>query len=350
MKVKKSVLMVAPRYRPAIGGVEKHIEKLVERIEKKGMQVTILTKSHQRDLKIQEIVGTTRILRIPFGWDRNPFLVYFWMVYNRQQFMKFNIVHCHDPMPLLQWYLPLRILYRNRPLYATYHGYERDPVPIVFKILRKVANIFVKASMCIGHFIPKIYNMTCNHVTIGAVERTKEYQTERNGIVYIGRIEEDTGILQFIEALAILKKEYGKSSKFIVIGSGSQSASVEELARKHGVDIHLEGISDDPLPLMAKCEICLAAGYLGILEAMSLGLPVIGFARSPLRSEYLKAIIKEGGPISIQTSPEGIAKAIASTLQNPVLAHDIATKGREFAAKFTWDRLVRSYIQLWTSN
>ncbi len=27
--------MVAPRYKPAIGGVEKHIEKIVERIEKK---------------------------------------------------------------------------------------------------------------------------------------------------------------------------------------------------------------------------------------------------------------------------------------------------------------------------
>ena len=151
--------MVAPRYRPAIGGVEKHLEKLCEGIERIGMQVTILTKSHKSDLKNQEVVGTTRIIRIPFGWDRNPFLVYIWMVLNRKQFSKFNIVHCHDPMPLLQWYLPLRILYRHRPMFATFHGYERDPVPIVFKILRKIAIFFVKASICIGHFIPRIYNI-----------------------------------------------------------------------------------------------------------------------------------------------------------------------------------------------
>ena len=77
MKNRTSVLMVAPRYRPAIGGVEKHIEQVIERLAKLGMKITVLTKSHKSDLKNQEETKGVRILRMPFGWDRNPFLIYF---------------------------------------------------------------------------------------------------------------------------------------------------------------------------------------------------------------------------------------------------------------------------------
>lgn len=68
-----------------------------------------------------------------------------------------------------------------------------------------------------------------------------------------------------------------------------------------------------------------------MFEAMSLGLPVFGIAKSSLRVAYLRGILEDGGPISIQTIPEGIAKEIARLVDNPQLAQIISIRGHEFA-------------------
>ena len=85
-----------------------------------------------------------------------------------------------------------------------------------------------------------------------------------------------------------------------------------------------------------------------VVSPRPLGLPVIGLAQSQLRSEYLKAVIKEGGPISIQTTPQGVAQAIAKVLMNPEMMSDLARRGKDFATKFSWKKLVEKYINLWS--
>ena len=121
-----------------------------------------------------------------------------------------------------------------------------------------------------------------------------------------------------------------------------------EMAASLGVNVKFLGIVDNPIESMNSKQICLAAGYLSILEAMSLGVPVIGIARSSLRAAYLKGILKDGGPISIQTTAEGLAKEIARLIESPQLAQNISVRGRRFAESMSWNRMVRAYLDLWT--
>ena len=348
MRVPKRVLFVSHRYKPALGGVEKHVGRVIKELSGFGVEIMILTSSHTPGLSRQEQERNVRILRLPFGWDRNAPLVYLWMIANRHEFKGFYVVHIHDTLPLLLWYLPLLVMDSATPVYATFHGFERDPVPVIFKLLRKIARRLVRGAICIGHFIPETYGVDCDVILTGATDCVNLVEQSRNGAVFVGRLEQDTGLLGYIEAIAILKVMYGIEMPLTLCGEGSLQREASNLAMSRGISMEQRGLVSNPQAVMNSNQICLAAGYLSILEAMSLGLPVIGIAGSPLKAAYLKGVLKDGGPISIQTTPEGVAREIARIINDPQLAARISERGKRFASKMSWDRMTRAYLDLWT--
>ena len=58
--------MVVPRYKPAIGGIEKHVERVTGRLKQLGIDITILTASHKAGLAERE-EGNPEIVRMPVG-------------------------------------------------------------------------------------------------------------------------------------------------------------------------------------------------------------------------------------------------------------------------------------------
>jgi glycosyltransferase involved in cell wall biosynthesis len=270
------------------------------------------------------------------------------MIANRSKFRGFHVVHMHDTLPFLLWYLPLLVMDSATPVYATFHGFERDPVPVIFKLLRKIARRLVSRSICIGHFIPETYGVDCNVILTGATDCVDLVEQPRNGAVFVGRLEQDTGLLEYIKAIAILEETHGIEMPLTLCGTGSLQKEASDLAVSKGIAVEQLGLVSNPQAVMNCNQICMAAGYLSILEAMSLGLPVIGIARSQLKAAYLKGVLKDGGPISIQTTPEGVAREIARIINNPRLAARISQSGKQFASKMTWNRMTRAYLDLWT--
>ena len=342
--------MIAQRYRPSIGGVERHLEAISKHLTQKGLKVTVLTSSHLRGLPRLESEDGVEVVRIPFGWDRNPTLVYLWVLKNRKILSNYNIVHVHDPLPLFLWYLPLLVMNYATPVHATFHGFERDPVPAIFKLLRRIARWLVSGAICIGHFIPEIYGVNCDVILTGATSCVDLVEQPRNGAVYVGRLEQDTGLLEYIKAIAILKEMHGIEMPLTLCGKGGLQREASNLAMSKGVAMEQMGLVSNPQTVMNSNQLCLAAGYLSILEAMSLGLPVIGIAGSSLKAAYLKGVLKDGGPISIQTTPEGVAREIARIIKDPHLAARISERGKRFASKMSWVRMTRAYLDLWTGG
>jgi len=344
--VAKRVLMISARYKPSIGGVERHIEGIAPRLASKGIKVTVLTTSHETGLSRTESNEVVDVIRVPFRWDLNPILVCMWVMANRRKFLQYDILHAHDIIPLL-WILPLKMVCPSKPLYVTFHGYEKDPVPMRFMLLRRIAVKLVRACLCIGQFIHELYGTKCDETSLGAVDLNRLSPQPRKGLVFVGRIEPDTGIMDYVEALDVLKTEHGLAMELKVCGSGSMRKDLAELADARGLQVTFLGPISRPTDIVNGCSICLAAGYLSILEAMALGLPVVGAAKTPLRSQYLGAVLKEGGPISVQRTPQGIAREVAVLTKNPELYSRVSKEGVAFATSMTWDNLVRKYLRLW---
>ncbi len=87
---------------------------------------------------------------------------------------------------------------------------------------------------------------------------------------------------------------------------------------------------------------------LNCWSPVRVGVPVIALAQTELKWSYYLSMRDAGGPISIQTTPEGAAREINRLLTNPRFYHYISTKGKKFASILTWERMTLEYLALWT--
>ena len=136
----KSVLMVTPSYWPAVGGVETHVKHVIAKLSSRGYRFTVLTSNHTGKLPEDEIADNVRILRMPRYKKWQVYRTFRWMLEKRELLHSHDIIHVHGVTPFVLWYLPLRLIYYSKPVFCTYHGFERDPVPQYFKLLRKFTN------------------------------------------------------------------------------------------------------------------------------------------------------------------------------------------------------------------
>jgi glycosyltransferase involved in cell wall biosynthesis len=231
----------------------------------------------------------------------------------------------------------------------TFHGYEQDPVSMLWRVIRHLASKIAKGSLCIGKFIEDVYGIECDRLSIGAVQKMEKQLPESSGLIYVGRVEPDTGIMSYVEALQILRRKYNLTVPLTVCGEGSLSEDIRRIAQHSGLDITLKGLVDNPAEYIDGSLASLSAGYLSILESMMMGVPVIGMARTYLRHRYLLAVRDAGGPISIQTSASGIADEILRLYRDDSLQENLSHRSRRFAEKQSWERLADLYVKMWTT-
>jgi glycosyltransferase involved in cell wall biosynthesis len=101
----------------------------------------------------------------------------------------------------------------------------------------------------------------------------------KNSIVFVGRLEKDTGVLLFLD---YLKKN--KDYKVDFVGDGP----LKKLCRKYG---KVWGFMD-PIPFLKKAGICVPGGYLSYIEAKKYKCKILTFADNPLKEDYWKDIKK----------------------------------------------------------
>jgi len=344
------ILMMAQRYKPYIGGVEKHIEMISDTLVDSGCEISVLTPRFDHKLPEIERIGATEIIRFPKGIERNPLKLLRWFISKKKMLSKFQIIHCHDFIPILFWATPFRLVLPSRPIFATFHGYEDDPVPAHFKYIRKVAERLVRNSLCIGSFIEGVYGTNCFATPIGAVAQSKRKASGKHHAIYVGRLEPDTAILGYIDAIASTADVYGLELKLTVCGDGSLRKELEQVCLDKGISAKFLGGIPDPTPYYLTADVALAGGFLSILEAMSYGLPVIAHSGTTLKNQYYKSVRILGGNISIQTTASGVAIEISRLLNSKTLYNQLSKQAAEFAEKNNWIRLADLYLKLWSSS
>ena len=98
-------------------------------------------------------------------------------------------------------------------------------------------------------------------------------------IVFIGRLEEDTGVLKFLDWL---DKNGGYRVDFC--GDGLLRKECEKYGKVHGFC--------DPKPFLKKAKICVPGGYLSFIEARQMGCKIKVFTNNILKKDYWSEIEK----------------------------------------------------------
>ncbi|HUC94643.1 MAG TPA: glycosyltransferase family 4 protein [Candidatus Saccharimonadales bacterium] len=289
-----NILFITRLYYPHIGGVEKHVQEVKESFMKRGLKVKVISEEN---------------IKYPHFKFLGLVNIWFWLFKNRNLIDRSDVVHVHD---VFIWYLPFRFIYPHKKVFTTFHGWEqRWPIPWINIVQKKIASKLSSGAICVGEYVEKYYGIKADRIVYGGVNNVLNNKfkklREKFNTIFIGRLSEDTGLLQFLDWLK-------DNPKYEVefCGDGPLRKECEKYGTVHGFT--------DPIPFYKKSEYCVPGGYLAALEALSYGCKLKLFWNNKIKEDYWKM------------SPFYQLKG--DELKN-------------WAKKQTWDKLADEYLDLY---
>ncbi|MCL4354078.1 glycosyltransferase family 4 protein [Patescibacteria group bacterium] len=354
------IVFLTRLFYPHIGGVEKHVWKISKELVEKGHEVIVITetplKSHsntkQSSSPSAKLMGETsgiKIFQINQGKDNwfKKFRIWSQLLAHRDIIEFSDVVHCHD---VFYWYLPFKLIFPFKKVFTTFHGYEGNNIPTKKAIFsHKLAEKLSNGNICIGDFFDKWYGTNPTIISYGAVEikdrqlSTLKPEKIRNAL-FIGRLEEETGIMEYLRALEILKTK-GHKINLTVLGDGSQMKRSNAFAIRHRLSVDFKGFVKDVEKYLKNTDIVFVSRYLGILEALGSKKIVFAIYNNGIKKDYL-----ETAEFSKYIYISSNSQSLANDIEHAILNKDYQKKiedGFNWVKTQTWDLMCRNYLRLW---
>jgi glycosyltransferase involved in cell wall biosynthesis len=342
------ILFLSRRFSPDIGGVEKHVLQLNKVLIKKGHTVTVIAEVSSNDTAAvkrgdkMKIEGAD-VYKINGGKNNwfKKFRIWFEMWQLRNLIRETDVVHCHD---VFFWYLPFRFLFPEKPVYMTFHGYESFPISKKAILVRKLSEKLTWGNICIGDFIKKWYGTKPTFVSYGAVNLPKNVshkEVKNESALFIGRLDDQTGILTYADAAEKVKKKIPNFELF-VLGDVEYKNLLKGKAK-------LGGFQNNPERYFTTYHFAFVSRYLAILEAMAAKRLVFAVYDNPVKEDYLK-MAPYAKNIIITNSSEALQKKIMFYLQNPKEEKKLVDSAYSWVKEQSWERMGHIYLSLWKSK
>lgn len=362
------ILFFTQSFYPNIGGVEKHVEEVSKVLMKKGNKVTVVSEqifngniekipNYQKicksDINRSNNKNTDKSASIPYFKYKNIEVIYlnfgkngwfkkfriWWQLWkNRSLIYNSDLIHCHD---VFIWYLPFRLIFYNKPVFTTFHGYESYPIRKRAIIVRKISENLSWGNICIGDFIKKWYRTNPTYVSYGAVRIKGQESKVKNqrSAIFIGRLDEQTGVLTYKDAVKIIKKNIA-DFKLTVIGDGKFKSKIK------GRGLSILGFKDDPILYLGSHRFAFVSRYLSILEAMAKKKLVFAVYDNPVKKDYLK-MSPFAKFIVISNTSSNLAEKVLYFLDHPEEEKKLVNRAFTWVHNQTWEKMAVLYLKLW---
>ncbi len=333
------IVHFANHFLPSAGGVEWSVLRTAEAQATQGMDVTVITETPRGSFDDSALPFAVQRFSVPVCRPITRLFYWRWMWRQRGILGEADVLHFHDYTPLVHWFLPLRAVIR-RPRYAiTFHGFEHWPVHLRHRILRSIAARMCHARFAVGEYVRKIYRHPIDAVYLGAPAH--RYPAVAPSIemrfVYVGRLEEDTGIAEFAETLADRAAERRVIVQLELAGSGRLRSHLEKLDGPW-MNITFHGRLEDPSPLIARARYIVATGFLAIFEAFQSGIPVLVPVLTEIKRLYIDSIPQADSLLSALRDRTEMREVIDRTLTSDMHPQFIerAKNAQTFVSEHTW--------------
>ena len=341
------------RYAPAVGGVEKYVRALATELVSMGHHVRIVTGAHRPGLPVREQLDGIEILRFPAYRSR---LRCWWTLLRwRHIFAEADVVQISDIMMLETYHAMIGWMSRPRPIFLTRHGLScRHPVPPRDKRRALRAAGLVAGTVDDGHFIGKWLGVPGDVVLDqGLHPRADDIEQipapAPDSAVFVGRLEWDSGLATYLDALRILKLEHGVNLRLDVYGGGSLEESLRRRVAQEELPVTFHGFVENAHDRLFDAYFAFVSGRLAIKEAMARRRLVVATYVNPIRRDYLS-----DEPFSphllVGGSGEELAEIVAHHVRNPAECRRRVDDAFAYARTLSWNRTARSYLQLWQSR
>ncbi len=331
-----TILFLTRRFWPQVGGVEKHIESILPTLIKHKHKVIIVSEN-TRGYKDHEFAKRVEIFRIPVKDETSKkWSVWFWLWKNRNLIKEADVIHAHD---VSYWFFPFKLLYPRKKFFITFHGYASFPLDKREIYLRKISEHLSSGNILVGNYIKKWFKTVPDYVIYGGVNIPKKYNSAINkkGTLFIGRLEKQTGIETYANAVRILRNKI-RDFKFTVVGEGEYKNFL--------LDFNLTGVQENTQRYFDNTNFVFASGYLTILEAMANKRLVFAVYDNDLKKDYLR-MTPFWKYIILSSDSQDLAKKVEHYLKNQKEAEDITNQAFEWVQNNTWESVAEKYLKLW---
>ena len=339
----KKIVFLAKYFAPHVGGVEEHVAKLSEELQKRDYQITIITNQSDNKSPLREKIKDIKVLRIPQSAFDQKLSTWLWTLQHTKVFFSADILHAHD---IFWWILPIRFMLFWKKFFITFHGYEGSEPPQSFQIkAHQLWNKLSNRSLAIGAFHNKWYQLKTTAVSYGAVDQfitsNSKSRKKNNTIsaVYIGRLSEDVGIMEYLEAIKVLNQKE-KKVKLDVYGDGDQRQEAEEFAKKHMLAITFHGFVKNAEQKLSQYDVAFVSRYLAIVSALYQQVPVIAHANNEIKYDYL-TLTPFKKWIAICKNSEQI---VEHTLHHT----KVPNEAKYWSSQQTWSSMTNLYEKIWS--
>lgn len=334
--------MLSKYFDPHVGGVERHVKEVSRILIKRSIKVCLFTEKHEDSLADYENINGIKVYRFKCLRIKYLGLIKIWieLFKKRKLILDSDIVHCHD---VFIWYFPFRLLFPKKPVYVTFHGYEKYPILFKDFLYKRCAEKLTQGALCIGEFIKKYNMLKTNNILYGAVN-TKIFKPFFGRVVYDsiywGRVGENTDIESYLKVVSLLNK--ANRFKFLVLGDLNKT-------HRNCYSIIYKKTVRDPENYIIKARYVFAGGYLSILEAFACKKPVFAVFNNRLRRDYYflspfkDYIVYEG-------SPKKLVNKLKYYSKNPKELKLKVDKAYEWVIEQSWEKMTNNYLKMWGVN
>jgi glycosyltransferase involved in cell wall biosynthesis len=348
------ILFITSSFYPKIGGVEKSVFSTARELSKRGNQVSIVTLNHYNLQETERFNEGFDVYRIPCS--KIPYTGMLsrwkWFLSHLSVIKNVDIIHFHDYDVFINWFLPYRFIFLKKKYYITFHGYEGYPIKYKHIFLRKISEMFTHGNICVGEFIKRWYQTTPDEIFYGAVDikNIKKKGSPKNNILFLGRLEKDTDILNYLKALKLFYTKTGSKVPLYVLGDGSLSQEVKNFLENNNIPHKLLGMQKEPETFIKNSILVLTSSYLSIIESLAQSKLVVALYSNNLKREYLKSFPNSNAVMCITEDINEVANIIEKTIKDPLLYKDKINSGLTLSKELTWSKVADKYLSLYNKQ
>lgn len=358
------VLHICQRDDPASGGAVRVAIEYVTRLQDYGVDAHCLFLYGEPGYFQDRLYRSAHYLDIQSSkeiWKLGRLLKFIWK-------FKPDIVHHHDG---LMWSNLLTTIHPGYSKVSHAHlGPSIHTSPFKGTLAAWLQRRSVNALICIAnsirtdYLIQSCYPEVLTHVIYNGVdtrrfrpvsERLKRTAKQRFGwysetptVGYVGRLEcKMKGVDDFLRVLAELPTDV----KGLVVGDGPDREKLEAMAQQHNLTdrIHFTGNLSEPYDAYCAIDVfCLTSHHepfgLTIVEAMSCGIPVVGFACEGGVNEILN---ESTGCIVADRIPKEMAREIVNILKIGISPSKQTSIRKKLTENYCWDRNTQELAKLY---
>ncbi len=360
-----SVLLVAARYFPYMGGVETHVYEVGRRLARAGVEVTILTTDVSGQLPPIEKSEGMLILRV-HAWPANRDYYFAPGIYRVITRGRWDLIHCQGYHNLVAPLAMLTAWRANIPYVLTFHsaGHSsrlrnalRGLQWMILRPLLSRARRLIGVTEFEAEFFRERLRLPAEQFVVipnGAhlpevpepAEGATDEEDDSSLIVSIGRLERYKGHQRVIAALPKVQRQV-PNVRLRIVGAGPYESALQKLARKLGVAERVEiravppGDRGGMASLIVRADlVTLLSEYesqgIAVMEALALQRPVLVTGTSALQELANCGLART---VPLDSTPEEVATAIASQLRQPLVPVNVELP--------TWDDCAADLLALY---